>query len=212
MELIKCNSTNISNIWNRSTIHRRISIEKKSSNSGEGIMATLTVTVTPTPTSAYVNQSVSIRVTISPYSGPNPAHYVINYGDDSQETKDVAQNNWTFTHTYTTSGTMPISVNVTDLNNGNTGSGSSSVQIAGTLTVTLSADKTSGKVPLAITFTFSITGGVTPITTTLDPGDGSTPYSNSTSPKTHTYSKVGSFTVTLTVTDALGATAVLRMW
>jgi len=80
------------------------------------------------------------------------------------------------------------------------------------LAATLSASPASGLAPLAVTFTIGISGGVSPYTWSLDPGDGSTPYTGSRSAsgsftRAHTYTKAGTFTATLTVTDALGATA-----
>ena len=80
------------------------------------------------------------------------------------------------------------------------------------LAATLSASPASGLAPLAVTFTIGISGGVSPYTWSLDPGDGSTPYTGSRSAagsftKAHTYTRAGTFTATLTVTDALGATA-----
>jgi len=80
------------------------------------------------------------------------------------------------------------------------------------LEATFSASPTTGPVPLAVTFTIGISGGVSPYTWSLDPGDGSTPYTGSRSAagsftKAHTYTRAGTFTATLTVTDALGATA-----
>jgi PKD repeat protein len=60
-----------------------------------------------------------------------------------------------------------------------------------------------------VTFTFSMSGGFTPYTWTLDFGDGSGVLTNPTSPQSHTYTKVGTYTAKLTVTDALGASASL---
>ena len=83
------------------------------------------------------------------------------------------------------------------------------------LAATLAASPSTGQAPLAVTFTIGISGGVSPYTWSLNPGDGSTPYTGSRSSsgsftRTHTYTKVGTFTATLTVTDALGASAVKR--
>lgn len=81
------------------------------------------------------------------------------------------------------------------------------------LSVTLSASPTSGPVPLTVNFMMTISGGVTPYTFTLNRGDGTPDASGSsaTDPtatqSNHTYIKAGTFTVTFTVTDALGATA-----
>ena len=80
-----------------------------------------------------------------------------------------------------------------------------------TLTASLSASPSVGPVPLAVSFTIGIGGGVTPYTWTLDYGDGSTPGSGTVAgTKAHTYTKAGTFTATLTVTDALGASIASR--
>lgn len=88
--------------------------------------------------------------------------------------------------------------------------------IVGPLTVTFSADKTSGPVPLAVTFSCGASGGVLNYTWTLDPGDGSAPYSGTrtaegTWTQAHTYNTGGAFTAVLTVTDALGASIASRL-
>ena len=79
------------------------------------------------------------------------------------------------------------------------------------LSATLSASPSVGPVPLAVSFTIGIAGGVTPYTWALDYGDGSTPGSGTVAgTKLHTYTNVGTFTATLTVTDALGAATASR--
>jgi len=85
--------------------------------------------------------------------------------------------------------------------------------IATLLAATLTASPTAGQAPLAVTFTIGISGGVSPYTWSLAPGDGSIPYTGSRAAagsftRAHTYTAAGTFTVTLTVTDALGATAI----
>jgi len=67
-------------------------------------------------------------------------------------------------------------------------------------------------VPLSVTFSCGVSGGYPPYTWELNPGDGTPPYSGTiTAPGTwtqeHTYGYVGTFTATLTVTDALGGSA-----
>lgn len=84
-------------------------------------------------------------------------------------------------------------------------------QVSPPLVATLSASPASGPAPLAVTFTIGISGGVTPYTWTLDYGDGSTPGSGTIAgTQPHTYNQVGTFTATLTVTDALGASTASR--
>lgn len=88
--------------------------------------------------------------------------------------------------------------------------------IVGALAVTFSADKTSGPVPLAVTFSCGASGGALNYTWTLDSGDGSAPYSGTRTAEgmwtqAHTYNTGGSFTAELTVTDALGASIATKL-
>ncbi len=77
------------------------------------------------------------------------------------------------------------------------------------------ADVTSGIEPLTVTFSWNVSDGAgdppDPLTCTLDPGDGSNPYTindcvNNTS-LTHTYNTQGTYNAVLTVTDKNGASA-----
>lgn len=164
-------------------------------------LAVLSVTVTPTPSKGYVGEAISIRVKTT-WVGPAPMHFEIAFGDGTSTVQDVSGDNVTVSKTYTSAGTFTITAKATDLSTGASGTGSASVSVASALTVTFTADKTSGNVPLTVTFTFGMSGGYPPYTWTLDPGDGSTPYSNPASPKSHTYTKEATFTAVIAVTDA----------
>ncbi len=72
------------------------------------------------------------------------------------------------------------------------------------LVVSASANPTSGPAPLAVAFTGEASGGLPPYAYSWDYGDGS-PASSSPS---HTYSTAGSYSATVTVTDAAGEMAV----
>ncbi|MBA7581398.1 hypothetical protein ES708_23301 [subsurface metagenome] len=75
------------------------------------------------------------------------------------------------------------------------------------LVASFDASPKSGTVPLPVTFSLSISGGVSPYSWVLDFKDGSSSATGTEASKTliHTYNKSGTFVVTLTVTDALGA-------
>jgi PKD repeat protein len=110
-------------------------------------------------------------------------------------------------HTYAGAGTFNVSLTVT------TSAGTDSETKTGYITVTVppvpptaefSGTPTTGPAPLEVQFTDQSTAGSAPITSRLwNFGDG-TPTSNATSPM-HTYTAVGSYNVTLTVTTADGA-------
>ncbi len=74
------------------------------------------------------------------------------------------------------------------------------------LTATATADKTSGTAPVTVGFTGSAANGTAPYTYDWDFGDG-TAHSTQQNPF-HVYNDSGSFTVTLTVTDAASKTAI----
>lgn len=115
-------------------------------------------------------------------------------------------------HYYNIPGTFTVTVTVTSnaTKISETGSGTATITIAVGLSATLTADKTSGPVPLAVIFTCGASGGFLNYTWTLDPGDGLAPYSGTRTVggswnQAHTYMQAGAFTAKLTVTDALGA-------
>jgi len=118
-------------------------------------------------------------------------------------------------HTYATSGSYTAKVSISDEYTASSGTGTASITIKVALSALLSASPTSGDIPLAVSFTCSAAGGYLSYSWTLNPGDGSSSYSGTRAAEgpwtqSHTYSKVGSFTATLTVTDALGASVVSR--
>lgn len=75
--------------------------------------------------------------------------------------------------------------------------------------VTISANPRSGEVPFAVSFNAVATGGMLPYVYTWDFGDGD----KSVSPNpSHTFRSAGNWTVTLAVTDAVGASATARVY
>ncbi|MEM2946289.1 MAG: PKD domain-containing protein [Thermoproteota archaeon] len=157
---------------------------------------------------AYIEAAID---TATPY-GPFPI--IIDWGDGKKETYlEGIVPPWVYSHMYASVGTYTVTVNVTDLYTGATGSDSKSVEIREELTIDFKVDKATGPVPLTVTFTCTASKGYLPYSWTLDPGDGSTPYSGTRTAEgswtqSHTYNKIGTFTAKLTVTDALGVTIV----
>jgi PKD repeat protein len=184
-------------------------VEKTVTISVSGV---LTVTISA-PDRAYKGIAIYAYATWSPIDYP-PFYYTIEWGDGTKSEGSVDYGNSTPTlmKTYASTGTFTIKATVTD-SMGQTGSATKSITIAEQLTASLTADKTSGTVPLAVTFTCGASGGFLDYTWTLDFGDGTTPSSGTRTAAgnwtvSHTYNKVGTFTAKLTVTDALGASAV----
>ena len=73
-----------------------------------------------------------------------------------------------------------------------------------TVSVTASANPTSGAAPLIVNFTANASGGLPPYSFLWDFGDGS-PASNQQNPS-HTYQSPGTYTASVTVTDSAGNT------
>jgi len=168
----------------------------------------LTVTITPTPSRGYVGTTFIFTVNWTPIL-PGPFDVDIDYGDGvtGRETGVLTPPTY-FHYAYTVAGSYTVRVVVTDTYTGGKGYASVTVEVSQVLTVSFSADKLKGMVPLSITFTIGIIGGYAPYSYTLDFGDGTAPASGTrTAPGpftvTHTYREAGTFTAKVTVSDAL---------
>jgi len=169
----------------------------------------LTLSITAPP-KGYKGVAISLSVSwdsgaVGPFTGQ------VTWGDGTYDPISTSSKSISKTHSYGAAGTYTISVVVADNYTAAQGTGTASVQIANPLTASLSVSPSSGNIPLSVTFTIGISNGYTPYTWTLDYGDGTSPGSGTaggTNP--HTYTKVGNYTATLTVTDALGASAVSK--
>jgi len=177
------------------------------------VTGVLTVNVAA-PERGYVGLPVTVTanwngIAVGPFQG------LIKWGDGTQIEFTSTAKSVTRDHTYSTSGSYTVTVSVSDEYTAAGGSGTAATTIAVQLSALLSASPTSGVTPLAVTFTCSAAGGFLPYAWSLDPGDGSAPYTG-TRPgegpwtQTHTYTKLGTYAAKLTVTDALGAAAVTR--
>jgi PKD repeat protein len=125
--------------------------------------------------------------------------YSWDFGDGG---KSLLQNP---SHTYATAGTYTATVTVSD-GRGGTDTDTVVVTVGNRApTVQLTATPTSGKAPLTVAFSAA---GSDPdgdaLTYRYDFGDGSKPETGRT--PTHKYSKVGTYTARVTVTDTGGAT------
>jgi len=162
------------------------------------------------PSKGYRGAAISMSASwnggaVGPFLGQ------INWGDGGYDPISTSAKNVSKSHTYAVAGTYTITVAISDEGTLASGTGTAPIQIAAPLAATLSASPTGGPIPLPITFTIGISSGYTPYTWTLDYGDATSPGSGSSpGTSTHTYTKVGQFTATLTATDALGASVVSR--
>jgi PKD repeat protein len=157
-----------------------------------------------TPQSGAAPLAVSFDSAGSSDADGGIVSYAWDFGDPTSGTNTAS--GATAAHTYATPGTYTATLTVTD---GGGATDSATVQIVVSAnqppTAIGNLSTNSGAAPLAVTFTSSSTdndGGVT--STTWSFGDGSPDATTPTA--THTYSLPGTYTATLTVADAQGAT------
>ena len=168
-----------------------------------GPTAALNLSPTSTPVGGTVTASAS-----GSSAGTYPiSTYSFNFGDG---TTIGPQASSTATHAYSTGGVFPVTVTVTD-SAGDTSQATVSETIGqpvAALTVTPSA----GNPPLAVTANGSASSdasGVAITAYTFNFGDGTIIGPQATPTAGHTYTTAGGYTVSLTVTDVTGATAMI---
>ena len=170
--------------------------------------------------SAAAQSPVTCSLSVSPPAGVAPVTVAASGGcSDSAnpittETLDwgdgtvvaVAPGSFSgLSHTYSAAGNYTVTVSAID-SLGSTGSASQveTITTSSPPSCTLSVSPSSGNVPLAVTATGSCTDPANDITSTsINWGDGSS--SPGVTSGTHTYNAAGTYTVTLTATDAGGS-------
>jgi len=184
---------------------------------------TYTVTLTVTNTAGIDTVEESDYITVNP--GPDPSIPVAAFsaspasGDKPLKVKftDTSTGNinswyWDFgdgvhsttkapSHTYTAYGSYTVSLRVMNTSTGlkNTTIKPQYINVTVPLVADFATNVTTGSAPLSVQFTDKSTGKLT--SWKWDFGDGAT--STEQNPK-HTYTVAGSYTVSLTVTDAFG--------
>ena len=170
-------------------------------------------TQTPTPTPTQTPGPLAATGSVSPTSGPAPL--TVNFSGSASGGSGTYTYYWDFgdtgmaegqsvSHVYTLLGDYSAVLTVTD-------SASTTVTsymlVSVSLGLTISGTPTSGIAPLGVTLDGAATGGTTPYSYSWDFGDGNTSGPLTAAALSHTYSLPGSFTATLTATDAVGKTA-----
>jgi len=167
--------------------------------------ATITVTWPPLSVTGIASKTsgtkpLSIDFTCSPSGGDGVYIYSWTFGDGGTSTSRNPS------HTYSSVGSYAATVTVTSASQTAQWSSASitvsSTPLPGSLSVTGTASTTSG---LAVSFTCTPTEGTSPYTYSWNFGDGSGT-SNKQNPS-HTYGSIGSYIVTVTVTDSASNTA-----
>jgi len=152
----------------------------------------LQVTAVANPSNGVAPLSVSFTSSVS--GGLSPYTYAWAFGDGG--TSSLANP----TYTYQTAGTYSVTLVVQD-SQGTQKSATASVNVIAPLTATMAADVTTGTIPLAVSFSVTVSGGTAPYTYAWDFGDGS---SSTQQNPSHTYQIAGTYTVSITVTDGGG--------
>ena len=179
---------------------------------------TYTTTLTVTDSQGQTEQSSISIVAVAPLTASISADQTegaiplsVSF-DASSSTGQISSYSWTFgdgtgatgstaSHTYQTAGTFTATLIVTDTG-GATRQDDITINAVAPLNADLSASQTSGEAPFTVSYDASAsTGQITDYSWTF--GDGGTASGQSVS---HTYQSVGSYTTTLTVTDATGST------
>jgi len=176
-------------------------------------MGELSVAVSPLTPRSYVGRTVNVEINFNDIA-VGPFMIDIDWGDGSapEHHEEYGLPPFTYGHIYHAAGTYTITVHVEDESTGATGTGSATQEIREALSVSFDATPKTGSIPLEVTFTCEAAKGYLPYSWTLDFGDGTSPESGTRTSEgswtvKHTYTKVGTFTAKLTVTDDLGAEA-----
>ncbi len=163
----------------------------------EVVNAQPTVSFTISPTSAISSQSVTFTATT--VGGTNPFNFSWNFGDNSSGSGNVVS------HTYSVQGTYTVTLTVRDAN-AQTATSTQTLSVAPSpLTASFAMTPSSGLIVGQLaSFTASVSGGTSPYTFNWNFGDGTTASGN---PVNHSFNMPGTYTVTVTVTDANAMTA-----
>jgi len=142
---------------------------------------------------------VPLKVVFTDTSTGTPTKWIWDFGDGSNS---YLQNP---THKYSKAGTYTVNLTVKNDEGRNMVTKTDYIKVIAKPVANFTSSVTSGKSPLKVAFTDTSTGS--PTSWKWDFGDGSKSYLQN---PTHKYSKVGSYTVSLTVKNAVGRNTVTK--
>jgi|GEM_PF-275169 len=142
---------------------------------------------------------VPLKVAFTDTSTGSPTSWFWKFGDGS---KSYLQNP---THKYSKAGVYTVNLTVKNDEGKNTVTKTEYIKVIAKPVANFTSSVTSGKAPLKVAFTDTSTGS--PTSWKWDFGDGSKSYLQN---PTHKYSKIGSYTVNLTVKNAKGSNTVTK--
>ncbi|HEV2519434.1 MAG TPA: PKD domain-containing protein [Thermoplasmata archaeon] len=154
-----------------------------------------TVTVTVSPTTVDLGQSATFQVTVNGGSGSYGYRY------SNLPSGCASSNTSALRCTPTAPGTFAVAVAATD-SEGNGATGTASLTVNPALAAAISANVSSGFTPLAVAFSSVVSGGTAPFVYAWQFAPNAR--SNLSDPQ-HVFVSGGNFSVSLTVTDAAGA-------
>jgi len=167
--------------------------------SGQSASANVVITVHTGPV-ATANASpisgsapVAVNFTASVSGGVAPYGYQWTFADGA------TGNTQNPSHTYVSAGIFTATLTVTDAVGGKVQANVGPISVSGPLSARAGAAPTAGDAPVTAAFFGSASGGTLPYSFTWSLGDGTT--SNAQNPS-HLYVTAGTYTATLTVTDA----------
>jgi PKD repeat protein len=150
-------------------------------------------------TSSITSGKAPLNVVFTDTSTGTPSGWSWDFGDGS---KSFVQNP---THKYSKAGTYTVSLTVKNAAGSNTVTKTENIKVTAKPAANFTSSATSGKAPLNVKFTDTSTG--TPATWKWDFGDGT---SSTQQNPTHRYSTAGTYTVILTVKNAVGSNTVTK--
>lgn len=153
-------------------------------------------------TAAPISGTAPVNVVFTDKSTNSPASWSWKFGDGNTSTQQNP------VHTYSKAGKYTVSLVVRNAAGSNTGTRSSYITVLAPVQVpvaSFSASPTSGRASLSVQFTDKSTNS--PSSWRWNFGDGTS--STSKNPA-HTYSKAGTYTVTLTATNTAGSNIATR--